>query len=137
VAQRVTLVFADSPVEQSLVDRWMQSADVNGKRVEAGDPALATMLDDGDGDPLITPVGVSWLPPERSGVRRASVVDLLTLVNPRRPRRRLQERIVRRHPERARVVEGAPAHLSELRRRFAQATGRAADDGSFGAFVAR
>ena len=137
MAQRVALVFADSPVERSLVDRWLQGADGNGKRVEAGDPALGAVLAGDDGDPLITPVGVSWLPPERSGVRRASVVDLLTLVDPRRPRRRRQERIVRRHPERARVVEGAPAHLSELRRRFADATGRATDDGGFGAFVAR
>jgi glycerol-3-phosphate O-acyltransferase len=130
-------VFVASPVERTLVDRWLKDAGTNGRRIDAGDPDLAAALAaDGD-DPLITPVGVSWLPPERSGVRRGSVVDLLRMANPRRPRAKVQERILRRDPERSRVVEGAPARLSELRERFAEVTGRTPDDGGFGPFVAR
>jgi glycerol-3-phosphate O-acyltransferase len=135
--QRVALVFADSAVERTLVDRWLQDAGINGRRVEAGDPGLSAVLAESDGDLLIAPIGVSWLPPERAGVRRGSVVDLLMLANPRRPKARVQERIVRRDPARSRVVEGAPARLSELRERFVAVTGRSPDDAGFGAFVAR
>ena len=131
-AQRVHLVFAASPVERALVDGWLRDAGGTGRRVDAGDPGLEPALTDGAGDPLVTPIGVSWLPPERDGVRRGSVVDLLRLANPRRPSARLQERIVRRDPARSRVVEGAPARLSELRERFADVTGRAPDDGGLG-----
>ena len=59
------------------------------------------------------------------------------LANPRRPSARAQERIVRRDPERSRVIEGAPARLSELLERFGAVTGRASSDAGFGEFVAR
>ena len=47
---------------------------------------------------------VAWLPRERRGDRRARWSDLLLMTNPRRPRARAQERIVRREPDRYRVV---------------------------------
>jgi glycerol-3-phosphate O-acyltransferase len=137
-AARVNLIFAASPVERALVDRWLQQAGANGRRLDASAPDLDALLAGQSGDdPLVAPVGVSWLPPERSGVRRGSILDLLVLANPRRPHARRQERIVRRDPERGRVVEGAPARVSELRERFAGVTGRSPDAGGFGAFVAR
>src|SRR5262245_25010002 len=97
-ARPVHLVFASSPVEQDEVARWLSGAGEAGTIVNAADPDLALKLASEAGDPLVTPVGVIWLPPERGGVRRASVVDLLTLGNPRRPSARTQRRILRRDP---------------------------------------
>jgi glycerol-3-phosphate O-acyltransferase len=133
----VHLVFASSPVERAEVDRRLAETGVRGEAVDAGDPDLAARLAGRPDDPLITPVGVAWLPPERDGVRRASVVDLLTFVNPRRPSVRMQRRILDRDPARSRVVVGAPARLSELRERFKTVTGGSSVDGAFGPFVAR
>jgi diacylglycerol O-acyltransferase / wax synthase len=39
-ALRVSLVFASSAVERTLVDRWLHDSGANGTRVEAGDPSL-------------------------------------------------------------------------------------------------
>jgi glycerol-3-phosphate O-acyltransferase len=86
---------------------------------------------------LIAPAGLAWLPPERGGVRRGSVVDLLMLADPRRPSVRAQRRILEGDPARSRLVVGAPARLSELRERFAAVTGGAPSDSEFGPFVAR
>jgi glycerol-3-phosphate O-acyltransferase len=136
-AHRVNLVFADSPVERSQVDDWLNAAGQSGETVDATAPDLASQLTGRAADPLITPVGVAWLPPERRGVRRATVVDVLTLADPRRPNPRRQRRIVRHDPTRSRVVVGAPALLSDLRRRFETTTGRAPADERFAPFVAR
>jgi glycerol-3-phosphate O-acyltransferase len=136
-AHRVNLVFAESPVERSQVDDWLTETGQSGETVYATGPDLASRLAGRPGDPLVTPVGVAWLPPERRGVRRATVVDALTLANPRRPNARRQRRIVRRDPARSRVVVGAPASLSDLRARFERTTGRAPADDGFGPFVAR
>ena len=58
----------------------------------------------------------------------------MAVVNERIPLSRLQERIVRRAPERARVIVGEPAPLEDLRRRFEQKTGGAE---SLAAFIRR
>ena len=136
-AQHVNLVFADSPVERSQVDDWLSEAGYGGDTVYAGGADLAGRLADSAGDPLVTPVGVAWLPPERGGVRRATVADLLKLANPRRPNARRQRRIVRRDPSRSRVVVGAPALLSDLRARFEASTGGPPSAEGFASFVAR
>src|SRR2546423_10544064 len=133
----VNLVFAGSPAERFLLEGWLTQHGSLGEAAAAGDPQLASRLTDRADDPVVTPVGVSWLPPERAGVRRASVVDLLTFANPRRPSARLQERLLRRDPARSRVLAGAPARLSQLRARFEEVTGRSVVDDGFGAFVAR
>jgi glycerol-3-phosphate O-acyltransferase len=134
---RVHLVFAESVVERSEVARRLGEIGAAGPTVDARDPDLARALLDQPSDPLITPVGIAWLPPERGGVRRGSVVDVLRLANPRRPSTRLQRRILDRDPDRSRVVVGAPARLSELRERFASLGGAHVGDAEFGAFVAR
>ncbi|HEX4719695.1 MAG TPA: glycerol-3-phosphate 1-O-acyltransferase [Thermoleophilaceae bacterium] len=136
-AYHVNLVFAESPVERSHVDDWLTEGGHSADTVYATGSDLASRLADSPGDPLITPVGVAWLPPERGGVRRATVIDVLTRANPRRPNARRQRRIVRHDPARSRVVVGAPALLSDLRERFERTTGRGAADGGFGPFVAR
>ena len=111
------LVFADSTVERAEVSRRLDELGADGDAVDARDPNLARRLSTQASDPLITPIGVAWLPPERGGVRRGSVIDVLRLANPRRPSSRSQRRILDRDPDRSRVVVGAPARLSELRGR--------------------
>ena len=136
-ARPVHLVFAATPVERAEIDRRLAETGRRGEAIEAGGPDLASRLAGRADDPLLTPVGLAWLPPERGGVRRGSVVDLLTLVNPRRPSVRRQRRILDTDPARSRLVVGAPARLSELRDRFATVTGTSPLDGAFGPFVAR
>jgi glycerol-3-phosphate O-acyltransferase len=136
-ARSVHLVFAATPTERAEVDRRLGETGRRGELVDAGDPTLASRLAGHAGDPLITPVGLAWLPPERGGVRRGSVVDLLTLANPRRPSVRRQRRILSTDPARSRLVVGAPARLSELWERFESVTGTSPSDAAFGSFVAR
>ncbi len=136
-ARPVHLVFAATPVERAEIDRRLGETGRRGEAIEAGGPDLASRLAGRADDPLLTPVGLAWLPPERGGVRRGSVVDLLTLVNPRRPSVRRQRRILDTDPARSRLVVGAPARLSELRDRFATVTGTSPFDVAFGPFVAR
>jgi glycerol-3-phosphate O-acyltransferase len=135
-ARPVHLVFAATPVERAEVDRRLSESGRRGELVDAGDANLASLLASHGRDPVITPVTLAWLPPERGGVRRGSVVDLLTLANPRRPRVRRQRRILSTDPARSRLVVGAPAPLSELRERFAAVSGGNGDV-QFGAFIAR
>jgi glycerol-3-phosphate O-acyltransferase len=136
-ADAVHLVFAATPVERAEVDRRLSETGRRGEAIDAGDPDLASRLAGHAGDPLVTPVGLAWLAPERGGVRRGSVVDVLTFVNPRRPSVRRQRRILDTDPARSRLVVGAPARLSELRERFTTVTGLSALDGAFGSFIAR
>lgn len=135
--QHFHLVFASTPVERAEVERRLRETGRHGESVDARNPDLAMRLAGGGDDPLVTPVALAWLPPERGGVRRGSVVDLLTFVNPRRPGVRKQRRILNTDPARSRLVVGEPARLSELRERFASVTGTSASGTAFGSFVAR
>jgi glycerol-3-phosphate O-acyltransferase len=138
---QVALVFASTPAERRLVQGWLaDDAGANGSAdvVDAQDPELGARFAHRSDDPVVTPVRVVWLPPERGGERRASVVDALTFANPRRPSARAQQRILRDDAQRSRVLAGAPARLGELRARFEEVTGRPSSDAEgFGAFVAR
>jgi len=133
--RRGTLLLADArtATERRLVREWAD-------RHHPGAPILALddrklMLAMRDGDPLVVPVRAVWLPPERDGDREVRPADLLLLAGPRRPLTRLQAQIARRSPDRVRVVDGAPARLSELRAAFAAEQG--GDDATFAAFVRR
>ncbi|MCU1646384.1 MAG: plsB [Nocardia sp.] len=119
----VALVDATGRVERELIGSWLAEG---GIAQEFGTSAPVTQLDlDADAigdrlvgrhdDPLVVPVRVLWLPPERDGVRRTSFGDLLTLSNPRKPNRLMQRRLVTTAPDRHLVLTGAPARLSELR----------------------
>src|SRR5205085_10036936 len=81
----VYLVFAGSAVERAEIDRRLGESGESGESVDAGDSDLGSRLTRRTDDPLITPIGVAWLPPERGGVRRGSVLDVIRLANPRRP----------------------------------------------------
>jgi glycerol-3-phosphate O-acyltransferase len=143
----VVLVSADTPVERAVIDDWLDQAgsgagDGAVERVPATGPALQARLSAGD-DPLLVPVRVAWLPAERKGQRRARWSDLLLMTNPRRPRPRVQRRIVRRAPDRWRVVMAEPAYASELRQRWSieagdtSVTSTGGGQRAFAAFVGR
>ncbi|MGV9413038.1 glycerol-3-phosphate 1-O-acyltransferase [Nocardia sp. NPDC003693] len=119
----VALVDAAGRVERELIGNWLAEG---GIAQEFGTTAPVTQLDLDPGavgtrlvgrqdDPLVVPVRVLWLPPERDGVRRTSFGDLLTMSNPRKPNRFMQRRLVTKAPDRHLVLTGAPARLSELR----------------------
>ncbi|QLY31626.1 glycerol-3-phosphate 1-O-acyltransferase [Nocardia huaxiensis] len=119
----VALVDAASRVERELVGNWLieggiaqefgTSAPVTQLDLDA--EAVATRLVGRRDDPLVVPVRVLWLPPERDGVRRTTFTDLATLSNPRKPNKLLQRRLVKKAPDRHLVLTGQPARLSELR----------------------
>lgn len=118
----VALIDASSGVERELVGTWLADG---GLQHELGIDAPITQLDLDAGaigdrlvgrrdDPLVVPIRVLWLPPERDGVRRITFADLALLTNPRKPNRLAQRRLVGA-PDRHVVLTGQPALLSELR----------------------
>lgn len=126
----VALVDSASGTERELIGRWVAEG---GPAAELGVHAPVTQLDLDAGaiadrltgradDPLVVPVRVLWLPPERDGVRRVTFGDLAQLTNPRRPNRLAQRRLVERSPDRHLVLTGSPARLSELRANNPEAT---------------
>ncbi len=115
---RLILSAADTPVERELIERWtVESGSDPSEVIELRSPLLAERLQ-GDDDPLLVPVGISWLPKERDGKREAGWRDLLALRDPRQPHRFAQGLIAGRDADRYRVVVGEPARVSELRHRF-------------------
>jgi glycerol-3-phosphate O-acyltransferase len=122
--------------ERRLVTDWAALHHPGAGVVDDDDPALLGSLLAGDDDPLVVPVRVTWLPPERDGARQVLARDLLLLTNPRRPWSRLQASIARRQPDRVRVTAGQPASASDLRDRFA-AQAAATGPEALGEFAAR
>ena len=114
------LEFASTPTEREVLDGWLSGARPPGadaRVVDAEDPRLGEALA-ADGDPLVAPVRVAWLPRERGGTRAAMLRDVLAFRNPRRPSEPAQRRIVRREPDRCHVLVAAPASVSDMRARF-------------------
>ncbi|HEY2436436.1 MAG TPA: glycerol-3-phosphate 1-O-acyltransferase, partial [Solirubrobacteraceae bacterium] len=135
-ASALVLAFAKAPTERQVLSDWLKTVPAQNTRQELltePDARLEQALSDADGDPWIVPVTVAWLPREHNGSRAVSPRDLLSLTNPRHPPARAQAHILRKDPDRCRILAAEPARLSELRERFAKAP---AEDG-FGAFVGR
>ena len=132
----VIVAYARTPTERQLVARWAAERHPGAPVIGRDERALHGSLPN-DGDPLVVPVGVTWVPPERDGDRSVRASDLLALTNPRRPPARLQSRIASHEPDRVHVVSGEPARVSEMRRRFVDEVGGDGDSGAFEAFVAR
>ncbi|WP_280252531.1 glycerol-3-phosphate 1-O-acyltransferase [Nocardia abscessus] len=119
----VALIDAASGVERELIGQWLADggigtefgtdAPVTQLDLDAG--AVATRLVGRRDDPLVVPIRVLWLPPERDGVRRVTFADLALMTNPRKPNRLVQRRLLSKSPDRHVVLTGAPARLSELR----------------------
>ncbi|WP_068272680.1 glycerol-3-phosphate 1-O-acyltransferase [Aldersonia kunmingensis] len=122
----VVLIDASTTVEHDVIDRWLATEGLNtalglpkpDSRLDLDLDEVATHLTRREDDPLIVPVRVLWLPPERDGIRRARFSDLV-FSNPRDPHRLMQRWIVRNAPDRHRVLTGRPARLSELCARYA------------------
>ncbi len=147
----VALIDASSSLEASLIDAWIDAHSTAGsgpvsrfrlppsrRRRPFGnvDPAIEERLS-GEDDPLCVPIRVVWLAPERDGRRRVRLIDVLKPGDPRDPNVVAQRLILTRHPDRCRIVVGAPARRSDLEKRWSQPTGRGPADGtSFGEFVA-
>jgi glycerol-3-phosphate O-acyltransferase len=83
------------------------------------EPTLATTE-----DPLLAPLRIAWLPPEREGRHAAGLSDLLRLGDPRDPGRLRAHWIRRFTPNRCRVVAAEPARVSEMRAKWRVAAGR-------------
>ncbi|MQY24711.1 glycerol-3-phosphate 1-O-acyltransferase [Nocardia aurantia] len=127
----VALVEASTSVERTLIGDWLAAG---GVLAEIGVDAPVTQLDldaaavadrlvGRRDDPLVVPVRVVWLPPERDGVRRTTFADLVFFNDPRRPNRLRQRRLVAKAPDRHLVLTGQPARLSELRASHPEAAG--------------
>ncbi|MFE3542564.1 glycerol-3-phosphate 1-O-acyltransferase [Nocardia sp. NPDC059177] len=119
----VALVDAASGVEREVIGAWIAEGGLS-REIDSAAPvtqldldakALIKRLVGRHDDPLVVPVRVLWLPPERDGVRRVTFADLVMMTNPRKPNRLVQRRLLRTEPDRHRVLVGAPARLSELR----------------------
>jgi len=127
----VLLAGSASAAERALFRQWLRNGDVRPAAVLPLDgPGLARSLDRAVPETVITAVRVAWLPRERGGERRVRWSDVLSQVNPRRPPAFWQNRIMRREPDRARMVIAESATVAALR-------GRWGGTGSFAHFVSR
>lgn len=119
----VALIESATRVERELVGNWLAEGGITQEfgsdapvtQIDLDAEAVAARLVDRRDDPLVVPIRVLWLPPERDGVRRTTFTDLVTLNNPRKPNRLMQRRLVDKAPDRHLVLTGQPARLSELR----------------------
>lgn len=146
----VFLLEADTAVERRVLRRWVHDNappespphEVFVLRPTEQDsgvdvpPELERRLAAHD-DPLMQPLRMVWLPPERDGARVARLRDVLTFTNPRNPTA-VQQLLLQARSGRSTVIAAAPAPVSELRDRWKQSVGD--DDAQiagFATFVAR
>jgi glycerol-3-phosphate O-acyltransferase len=151
LAAQDSLILASmtSPVERELVMAWVgrQRAGNPGARFDvlalprrnappAALTALAEQLEsEANDDRSVVPVRVFWLPPADRG-RVAKLAGLLPGRDPYHPNQRQQRHIARKDPQRARVVAGEPAKVSELRQQWRDTT-VGDDKRDFAQFVTR
>ena len=127
----VLLAGPVSPAERLLVTRWLRDVGLRPSEVLSLDsPDLARSLGRAVPQTVVMAVRVAWLPRERGGERRVRWSDVLSQVNPRRPPAFWQTQIMRRDPDRARIVVAEPATVAALRDRWG-------GTGSFAQFVSR
>ena len=127
----ILLAGPPSAAGRALVTRWLRDGGIRPAAVlPLTGPGLARSLDQAVPETVVTAVRVTWLPRERGGERRVRWADVVSQVNPRRPPVFWQNRIMRREPDRARMVVAEPATVAELR-------GRWGGTGSFAQFVSR
>src|SRR5215469_11857534 len=127
----ILLVGPASAAERSLVTQWLREGGIQPAAVlPLNAPGLARSLDQAVPETVVTAIRVTWLPRERGGERRVRWADVVSQVNPRRPPVFWQNRIMRREPDRARMVVAESATVAALR-------GRWGGTGSFAQFVSR
>ena len=125
----IVLAQVETDVERGLVRGWTRTDHAGADMLEPGDARLGARLRDGEA--LVVPVCVTWLPPEREGGAESRISDLILLRDPRRPWGWMQRGIAEREPGRVRVTVGEPATTSDLRRRCELETGSSDDLVSF------
>ncbi|MFH1104057.1 MAG: glycerol-3-phosphate 1-O-acyltransferase [Actinomycetota bacterium] len=117
-------------LEARLVDEWIERRRPSGTecrvvRIPSSRRRRARgSLDDlraalgSSSDLLLVPARVAWTTMRRRGRRVPSLIDLITLGDPRDPNRLLQELIVRFRPDWVRVIAGEPATVAAVRSRW-------------------
>jgi glycerol-3-phosphate O-acyltransferase len=129
----LVLASVSSRAELEMLDRWLaeQRQQHPDARVEVlqlpadDDPPPAVLarlveLLEADDDRSVVPVRVFWVP---GGLpTRSKVVSLISGRDTYRPPELLQRSILRKDPQRARVVDGEPAKVSELRQQWSDNT---------------
>jgi glycerol-3-phosphate O-acyltransferase len=130
------LLDTASAIERRLLDRWIDTHRPEGispascERIAipssrraggsgAVDRRLEACLAVGD-DPLLAPLRIAWLPPEKNGQREVRFADVATLGDPRDPGL-IRQVWLQHDPDRYRVVVAEPAPASTLRERWKQA----------------
>ena len=129
-AHDAVVVICDpaSHVERDLVDRWVADHAPAGTNVDVIsippsrrrkpyhrlDERLASRLERDD-NPLVLPLRVAWMAPIRDGRRSLSWRDFVSLRDPRDPDIVSQHAVLWTHPDRVRILSGAPATAGELR----------------------
>ncbi len=133
------LLDVASRLEEKLLRGWIARRRPAGAAVEAlfvpgsrrrrgrADARLEPALAAGD-DPLLAPLRVVWLARVHDGRREVRLSDLAKLGDPRDPNLLRQHLVLRRSPERARIIAGEPAPASELRERWRRSA--ASDSGA-------
>lgn len=126
-ARIVFLLDCRTATERQFIERWVVQT-----RPPGTDPAQVSFLnlparpEDlksftqqlaphlSDASAVLAPVRIAWLPRELQGERIARISDLLMLRDPRKPREKLQIRILQTEPERCRLVAAQPATVANL-----------------------
>ena len=131
------MIDASSNFEEKLLRRWIAenapstagNFDIarlppsrRRKRNLENDPYIEALLVAED-DPLLQPLRMAWLPQKVDGVRAARWRNLFMLGDPRDPGLLRQYTTYYFHSNRCRIVIGAPANLSNLRKRWNAAGG--------------
>jgi glycerol-3-phosphate O-acyltransferase len=147
----IALIDASSRIEEKLINDWLDEVcevcpdpllriripPSRRRRPFASVDILLSERLAREDDPLCVPIRVAWLAPERDGVRKVRLIDVLKPGDPRDPNPIQQKYILERHPDRCRIVVGMPAYRSQLEARWSTPTGRGPADGTtLGEYVA-
>jgi glycerol-3-phosphate O-acyltransferase len=149
--ESLVLASMASPVEKELVMAWVgrqRACNPEAKfevlelpPLDAPPLALTSLAEElvsgteVNDDRSVVPVRVFWLPPADRG-RVAKLAGLLPGRDPYQPNQRQQRHILRHDPQRARVVAGESAKVSELRQQWRDTT-VGGNERDFAQFVTR
>ncbi len=142
----IVLIDASSNLERRLMEAWIDRNLPEGTTAEPVclpasrrrrrgcriDPGLEARMGRND-DPVLVPLRIAWLAPQRDGARSVRLADLLKLGDPRDPDLLRQYLILARAPDRCRILVGEPASSSELTARWREGV----ESSSLSEFVAR
>jgi glycerol-3-phosphate O-acyltransferase len=147
----IALIDASSRIEEKLINDWLDEVCetcpdpvirflIPPSRRRRPFATVDTLLSERlarEDNPLCVPIRVAWLAPERDGIRKVRLIDVLKPGDPRDPNPIQQSYILKRHPDRCRIVVGEPARRSILEKRWSSPIGRGPVDGTtLGEYVA-